>query len=981
MIDPRNEPKLTVEPHWLARMLGVKPAVFDVSDEGVSVSVVNQQSLLVNFSGFSEKSVIQNGLFFTAIAIEGDHGRIRLKWLKSLEAKRCFNWLRAQWLKQISPTVMRSDQDVRRILGRGYPRQSRINQAKSVAKQALSQFKTVPEPSWSPELDTRPFNLLAEIATCSNTYWGKLKKRYVDKQLNTYRDLFDSVESQPLTESQRKACVVDEDNNLVLAGAGTGKTSVMVGRAGYLLKSKQAKPRQILMLAFANKAATEMQERIDSRLGKTGITASTFHKLGKDIITRVEGKQPALSPLAEDDKLFAWYVNNWHAQHLEDPAYKQLTLDYFENYLYPEANPFDFESEGAYFDFILANDIRTLKGELVKSLGECLVANHLFKLGIEYQYEAAYEHSTVTALHRQYQPDFYLPELGIYIEYYGIDRDGNTAPYVDNQKYHEGIRWKRELHQEKGTKLIELYHYQTVEGTLHAAIDESLSSLEVQVDPLPADAILNTLREFGAISHFAVLLADLLKRHRANCYEPEQLESAIKAAQNQGQVRAAINLLEPISKDYQAHLDAEGQIDFDDMINKALKYVQTGQFRSPWAFILVDEFQDISDPRARLVKALRDSVPDSSLFCVGDDWQAIYRFSGSDLTFTTQFERVFGKTAITPLDLTFRFNSAIGDVATKFVLQNPTQIKKDLKSLKIEKKPTVSLLRADNSDQRPQNESREQMVLNKIASIAEQGSSVYFLSRYGFYLPDKKELQRLKGQFPTLSLDAMSMHASKGKEADYVIILGLESGKHGFPSEKVTNPLLEALLPPIEAYKHAEERRLFYVALTRAKHRAYLVADMAVASEFVVELLKNDYKIELNEFEASFSQQLFHLLKCVKCKTGTLVTRQSQYGKFFGCNKFPLCSHKERGCTKCGNPMTRVDRFKVCINPECRSWVPICPKCGAEMTLRKGKYGDFWGCRNFRYEGEACRHTENSIVFDRAKILESLEASKQSNAI
>lgn len=112
------------------------------------------------------------------------------------------------------------------------------------------------------------------------------------------------------------------------------------------------------------------------------------------------------------------------------------------------------------------------------------------------------------------------------------------------------------------------------------------------------------------------------------------------------------------------------------------------------------------------------------------------------------------------------------------------------------------------------------------------------------------------------------------------MLLGLETGKHGFPSQKTTHPLLEALLPAQEDFPYAEERRLFYVALTRARQRAYLIADMAVASAFVVELLKNEYELDLDEFSTSLSQQLLHMLKCIKCKTGTMVSRQSQFGRF-----------------------------------------------------------------------------------------------------
>jgi DNA helicase-4 len=955
------------------RLFGAESATFNLANGGLQVVTKNGDRYLILAESLANEATFQEGMVFARLVLQTDVGPKTFSGLRKKEAQALFRWLRQHWLKQLAPEVAKTADNIRSLLAKGYPRQSRIDLAKEMAQQVLRRFVRVPEAEWCEGIKEVPFQWLADVAGWQESDLEQLRQSYVARQLKLYDEFFASVESQPLTDRQREACVVDEDNNLVLAGAGTGKTSVMVGRAGYLIKSGQARACDILMLAFANKAAAEMQERIDNRLGRCGVAASTFHKLGKDIIAKVEGQQPSLTPLAEDDRQLALQVNQWFEKHLKVRSYRQLVIRYFQYYLYPAANPFDFDTEGEYFDYILANDIRTLKGEAVKSLGECLVANYLFKQGIEYQYEPAYEHKTANPLHRQYQPDFYLPEHGVYIEYYGIDRDGNTAPYVDRELYHQGMAWKRQLHAEKGTCLVELYHYELVEGVLFEALDEKLAENGVEYRPLPPEAVLATLREFGAISTFAALLADLLKRYRANCYEPGQVEASIAKAENKEQVKAALKLLQPILEDYQVLLDREGHIDFDDMIGKAIEYVRDGRFVSPWRYILVDEFQDISDARARLVKYLRDSVKDSSLFCVGDDWQAIYRFTGSDLSFTTAFPEKFGPTRVTALDLTFRFNSGIGDVATRFVLQNPAQVKKQLNSLKKVIKPSVSLLREDNRQkQSPGEPSRLEKVIARIAEIAEPGSSVYLLGRYGFNLPDRAELRHIAERYPSIVLESHTVHASKGKEADYVIVLGLETGKHGFPSMKTTHPLLEALLPGKEKHPNAEERRLLYVALTRARNRVYMIADMAVASDFVVELLREGYDVELNEFATSLSQQLLHMLKCMKCKTGTMVPRQSKFGGFFGCNKYPLCTHRERGCAQCESQMRRAGRFKICINPECLNWVPVCPKCGAEMVQRKGRYGEFWGCKNYRSNGDGCSQTENEITFDRSLLTVAL---------
>ena len=961
MQTPRS---ISVSVNPLLRLLGGSNVELSIVGSSLRLAHQNGEVEEVDIGSIGSSDTLKAGAIFSQILLRTTKGERRLKWLSNIKAKELIRWLRRHFYRQITSEVTRDAGYVSEILESGYLRSSRIYRIRLTAQHHKSVSPTLPDADLVEPEAMKNFELLHHIAGWDENEIESRRRNYVTRQAEEYADFFDQVESEPLTESQRRACIIDEDNNLVRAGAGTGKTSTMIGRAGYLMTSGQARPQQILMLAFANKAASEMQERLDKRFGECGIKASTFHKLGKDIIAQVEGSQPSISPLAGDDKLLEKTVDNWFNKHMESDSYRDRMLGYFEYFLYPEANPFDFDSEGEYFDYILANEIRTLKGEAVKSLGECLLANHLLKLGIEYEYEAAYEHSTRNIDYRQYQPDFYLPEYGIYIEHLGIDRHGKTAPYVDQEEYHHGIEWKRRLHAKHGTCLIETFFYEQTEGNLLKSLEHKLQKQGVKFDPLPPEALLDTLKEFGAVSAFSILLAKLLRQFKANHYDEERLEEVVESSVNSKQVRAALELLQPIYKDYQAHLARNEQIDFDDMIGLAAEYVSTSRFKSTWKYILVDEFQDISDPRARLVIALRDSVADSSLFCVGDDWQSVYRFTGSDIRYTTSFESSFGATKVSVLDKTFRFNNSICDISSRFIQENPIQVRKQLSTLTQVSSPAVSLLRA-NKIRRDDEQLDERIskVLSIISEIASAGASVYLLARFGFNLPDQSQLRSLRDEFPQLDISASTMHASKGKEADYVVLLGMEKGKHGFPSQKVTHPLLDALLPVCDEYPYAEERRLFYVALTRARFRSYLICDMAVASEFVVEILDKEYPLELGEFDTSLTQKFFQLINCNRCKTGTMVAREGPNGRFFGCSHYPLCDNTENGCTNCGSPMHKKDRHKVCLNTECDFELRICPRCGADMVQRNGKFGKFWGCRNYRgNEDNSCSHTEDALV-------------------
>lgn len=966
-------PVSQIQPIPLFRLFGAKIVTFSLGQDKLTAKLGNGPSYELLYGPELAGLKVSRGLIWSTISLPTSDGKKKFPYLPHKEARSACHWLRSLTYQKLCPEIEQAAHQIRETLRNSYLRSSQLDAVIDRAKFEAGKFVAPPLPDYLQEDQLRSFSFIGKIAKWKQGDVAIFRQRYVDRMINQFEDFFDAVESNPLTEKQREACVIDDDNNLVLAGAGTGKTSVMIGRAGFLLRSGQAQPGQILMLAFGNKAAKEMQERLDERLdaSESGVVASTFHKLGKDIIAQVEGAQPSVSSVAEDDRKLAKLVEQWFEEKIKEKVYKKGLLKYFEQYMYPAINPFDFETEGEYFEYIMANDIRTLKGEIVKSVGECLIANFLFEQDIEYFYEADYRITTRTLAFRQYAPDFYLPQYDIYIEFFGIDRKGNTAPYVPRERYHRDMEWKRALHQEHETILIELYHYENMEGVLLDQLRDHLAAHEVDFAPLPDDAKLATLREFGAVSMFSQLLSQMLRLYRSSRFAYGGMEERVRSSANAEQLSAALELLMPVVKEYEAFLAAENTIDFDDMIGLAITYVQEGRFHPAWRFILVDEFQDISDPRARLVQAIKEASDDCSLFCVGDDWQAIYRFAGSDIDFTSHFSEHFGAASFTTLDMTFRFNNSISDVASRFVQENPAQLKKVMRTHKVVTQPAVVLYRETERAKFGSTAVDKRIfdALSHISERAEKGkiSTVYLLARYWFVLPDANQVGELNRSFPNLDIQNQSIHASKGKEADYVVIVGLFNGKNGFPSKKVTHPLLEALLPPAEPFPFAEERRLFYVALTRAKARAYLIADMAIPSDFVVELIEKRYPIELDEFSVSLTQKLFQKIRCGKCLSGTMVhkpTRSGAFGRFLGCTNYPLCKNTEGVCPSCGQAMEHIGNFRVCIDPACRSWVPTCEVCGGDMVLRKSRYGEFWGCRNWRKQGTSCDNTKKTIIYE-----------------
>ena len=822
-----------------------------------------------------------------------------------------------------------------------YQASSIFRELRQDAEKAVDQFVE----RWPKSLPNAPEFLvlksIQEFLEDPERLRAEVNNTFVESELKRSQEFLDRIEARPLTEEQRRAVVVDEDRNLVVAAAGSGKTSVIVAKAGWLLHRKYLHPSELLLLAFAKDAQKEMETRIRKRLGQEaadGMTVRTFHSLGMAITGEAEGRRPALAKAAESENALFNLLKDIVNELTQERKFYASLLMWFQSQFAHYRSEHEFSCWGEYWDYIRRHEIISLKGERVRSYEECEIANFLYLNGVSYEYERIYEHETATPEKGPYKPDFYLNEAGLYIEHFGLDISGNTAPHVPRIKYKEEMKWKRRTHAEHGTTLIETFSHEHTAGKLTENLAEKLRAHGVSLSPIPREEFFTMLNGEKRIDPFIRLLATFLKHFKGA--QLTFLEVARRAASHRTPLRAEIflALFRPVFERYGETLAGSGQIDFHDMISRATDHVEAGRYKSPFACILVDEFQDISPGRARLLKALLEKSPGARLFAVGDDWQAIYRFAGSDIGIMRKFKEHFGDYERIDLGTTFRCDDRIASVSTEFILRNPAQISKTVASPHRAEVPCVHVGLEGEQRLSQLNETLDRIA--EEASAFEGKSSVLLLGRYNHTRP--KNLSTLTKKYSGLSISYKTVHRSKGLEADYVVVLDLCAGKHGFPSEIDDDPLFDLVLAAPEDYPNAEERRLFYVALTRARRRVFLLAEGGPVSPFVTELLEDGYDVTV------FGRAPEDDVHCPVCIKGHLVHRVSKRngGDFYGCSNYPYCDHTQRPCPVCGKGLL-VKEGKVFRCRDCGQSIEACPECGGWLQMKNGQYGRFWGCSNY----------------------------------
>lgn len=698
-------------------------------------------------------------------------------------------------------------------------------------------------------------------------------------ELERHARLFDSIERSPLTQEQRVAAVTMASRQLVIAAAGSGKTSTMVGKVAHALCSGQCTPEQILVLAFNRKAALELDERLQRSLARVPVpgarvAARTLHALGLEIVTRSHQRRPEVRDVSTEmlDQILTTLVEH-------DLEFAEHWLMFRVFWHTPVCHPDRFSTHRQWRHFVARHGERryrrigfsTLRGELVETQFEQAVANWLYLHDIDYAYGPIMR-SPVTS-----QNTFALRRIGLRLS--GLARRSG------------GVR-RRPLCGKVGFWLVgHGRHVICVEGRGcmsggFAGLRRSPGAQALDRDGRVAYAGTSGQHPgqdiFVDLNSFRMGLAFSLLR-RALCPDVvvlpsgrlRQMVSVLghgitpgqrdflsrfirlarlaggdhhmwiqRASQGPDPDRAVIlvsALKRLVDASSQALNDA-GAIDFEGMLRRAADCLAGGGYQHPYTLILVDEFQDTSHGGIRLLQALLAQNLRCRLFAVGDDWQSIYRFAGAVPDVLSRFDHYFGAATVNYLTTTFRFDQHVADLAGRFVQQNPEQLRKRVRARAPDHEPSIVLAwYATIAHMHVLCEGcLDECAKSRFCRSSDgHGSeslrmSVYILGRYQHQRPPA--MKQWQARFPTLDIEFLTVHSAKGLEADVVIVPGLSTGRHGFPSEVQNDPLMALVTPGIESFPDAEERRLFYVALTRCRYRLYLLADMYRPSCFVTGL-------------------------------------------------------------------------------------------------------------------------------------------------
>ena len=871
-------------------------------------------------------------------------------------------------------------------------------------------------------------------------------EEYVENELKEHEDFFDNIDGKTLDKNQRLAVVKNELNSQIIAGAGCGKTLTVNAKVRYLIEKKGVNPNEILCLSFSNASVSDLKEKLPE-----DVEISTFHKLGGSILNAND------KPSRPDNDAIDNFIKEYFKNHvINNEKLCEDIFEFYSYYLYSSINEDQATSLGEVYDIEEAKDFRTLRelyggdndkitydNKRVKSLEELIIANYLFAHQIDYDYEKIFECDNKYYLTQKefvfnlvfsefdeimnypilfdeligniydlceikdhivlknHIPDFYIKENKIYLEHFGVNRNCE-ALWLDEEnsdKYRQGIIWKRQLHKNYGSKLLETYSYYMSEGRLLTKLEEKLKKAGVEIKEIDFQYMLSKIVERDKVNryqNFMNLITTFIQLFKGNDFTIDKFDEFKKENESnedefdKKRTNLFLNIVEDVYIAYENHLKEISKIDFNDMINNATHEVEKGNLHKNYRYILVDEYQDTSYTRYNLVKAIQNKTG-AKVCVVGDDWQSIYRFTGCDVALFSKFEDYFENPEKLKIETTYRNSQELIDISGRFIKKNPNQINKSLHSNKYSSTKPVKIIYYNNSSKQDKVNKLEFL----IDRISKESNDIMILGRNNFDIDvfieeglfkrknkDDSKLEYHKN--PDLDINFISVHKSKGLEEDNVILINLENKITGFPNQMIDDPLMNFVINDSDQYPHGEERRLFYVALTRTKNNVYLLAPETDKSEFVLELEENidDLDVisqsdneevydDIEEFmENKNVYSIKTKLKCPVCKTGDIILKIIKKKDGTNIFKFFECSHK-----RC-----EWDGGFYHSDLDLMDEIEFCPECGGIMQVKNGRYGPFFSCSNRcktpKIKGERLKRINDIIGYEDESIKFETVSSK-----
>lgn len=841
-------------------------------------------------------------------------------------------------------------------------------------------------------------------------------EQYISSALENEKEYLDSILNKVdpnimLDDEQRRVVLTEEDYCLVIAGAGAGKTTTIAAKVRYLTEKQNIDPKQILVISYTNKAVEELKEKINELL-EIDCPITTFHSTGNAILRK---HTPESLKIVDSSKLYFVIIDFFRNSILKNESLVNNLILFFGSYF---DAPYEGKDLNTFFNKVAKANYSTLKSDLeeysqtiydrrtkkmvtisneyLRSFEEVEIANFLYMNNIEYQYEPLYQYNIEYA-RKPYTPDFIISqgEKTAYIEHFGITEAGKNSRYSQDQleAYKKAINDKITLHKKHGTKLLYTFSEYKDGRPLIDHLQEILVNAGFELEARSSREILEKLvatEENRYIRKLVNLVCRFISNFKTNGYTQEEF-SRMYHKTNNVRSKLFLNICNSCYLEYQRYLKENNAVDFEDMINESariLREVKEMKQLLDFRYIIVDEYQDISRQRFDLITALSE-VTNAKIIAVGDDWQSIYAFSGSDIELFTKFTEKMGYGKLLKIIKTYRNSQEVIDIAGNFIQKNNKQIKKVLMSPKSIENPVI-IYTYDNTRKKQYDNNKSganysmahavEVALEQIISYNKEdgkegeSGSVLLLGRFGFdgdvleksgvfeYTRRGNKIKSVK--YPELDITFMTAHASKGLGYDNVIIINGKNETYGFPSKIEDDPVLSFVIKGDRSIDYAEERRLFYVAMTRTKNRVYFIAPQQNPSEFLLEI-KRDYKnIVLNgNWNQNTSQYSGLRNVCPVCGYPLQLRYKNAYGL-----RMYICTNEPEICGFLSNDL-RGGKMSILK----------CDKCtDGYLVVRWNKKDEnktFLGCTNYFENGKGCSNVMSKksyyAMFDLEEPVES----------